>query len=263
MSKTIAILLAIALFWATAWAIAGYFMGQAGVELLAQAEHVSTPATSVQRGAEVRVEGTIADGPSVVAPFSEKPCLAALTNISLVSHYRDIHDKPATDSRSVGVRRVGPAELGITVGDARLALPLELWVPNESKSEHVDAPPARLRVTEEEIAAARERLHAGSTRFVVSESTIDAGTRVFVVGRLEDRDGALRLEADPVLGHVELFPGTQDELVRKLRGSGGGLRIAGWILGAGVGPLPLAILGLVLLVRWRKRAALRPGLSGA
>ncbi len=254
MTKTIAILLAIALFWATAWGLAGYFMGTSGTDLIAQAEHVSTPATSLQRGAEVRVGGVIADGPSVLAPYSEKPCLAARTSIVLVSHYRDVHDKPAVDSEGVAMRTVGPPELGIVVGDTRLELPLERWAPRDSKNEQMDAPPARLRVTEEEIAAAKEHLHAGSTRFSVSESTIDSGTRVFVVGRIEDRDGALRLEADPVLERVEIFQGTQEELVAKLRGSGGGLKIAGWILGAGVGPLPLVILGLVLLLR-KKRTA--------
>jgi hypothetical protein len=52
---------------------------------------------------------------------------------------------------------------------------------------------------------------------------------------------------------VVLFPGTHEQFVEKLRGSGGGLKIAGWIVGLGVGPLPLVIVGLVLLSRSRKR----------
>jgi len=258
MSKTIALLLGLAMFWLTGWAIAGYFMHLGGADLLAQADHVSTPATLLERGAEVRAEGTIAAGPSVVAPFSERPCLAAVTYIGIISQYRDDHDQPATDHGLVRRSRVGPTELGITVGDARLELPLEQWVPasgDNAKTQYMAELPARLRVTHEELAAAREHLHAGTTQFEVQESTIDAGTRVFVVGRLQDRDGALRLEADPVLGRVELFPGSQDELVQKLRGSGNGLRIAGLIVGLGVGPLPLSILGLVLLRRRQKRSA--------
>lgn len=85
--------------------------------------------------------------------------------------------------------------------------------------------------------------------------------RFFVVGRLEDRDGPLRLEADRVLGRVELHPGSQQELAEALGRSGRGLRLTGWIYGAGVGPLPLAVIGLALLVRWRKRSA--PSAAGS
>lgn len=254
MSKTLALLLGLALVWLTAWAIAGYYMREAGIEKLAQSDHLSTPATRLERGADVRVEGTIVEGPSVAAPYNKKPCLAAVTNISVVSRYRDIHDRDVSDSSHVATRRVGPANIEIAVGDRRIELPLERWSPKQYSIEHMTRLPPHLGVTPEEIASAQARLRGDFTGFSVTESTIDGGTHVFVVGRLEDRDGPLRLEADRVLERVELYPGSQDAFLKEMRGSGGGLRVAGWILGAGVGPLPLALIGLVLLVRRLRRS---------
>jgi hypothetical protein len=201
------------------------------------------------------VEGIIVQVPPMAAPFSEKQCLAAVTHISVVSRYRDSQNKEAMESSNIVTRRAGPANIEIAVGDKRIELPLELWSPKEYSYEYMGILPPHLNVTDEQIASAKERLRNDFTGFSVSEATIDGGTRVFVAGRLEDRDGTLRLEADRVLKRVELYPGSQDELVKTLRGSGGGLRIAGWILGAGVGPLPLAIIGLVLLVMRRRRSA--------
>lgn len=256
MSKTLSLLLGLALVWLVAWAIAGYFMRQAGSDMLAQAEYVGTPATRLERGADIRVEGRIGEGPSVVAPLSEVPCLAAITSISVVSRYRDIHDRETMDSSHVATRRVGPANIDIVVGETHIELPLERWAPRRYATHQSMAElPARLGVPAEAIAGAKESLQGSFTGFSVNESTIDAGTRVFVVGRLEDGDGPLRLAADRVLERVEVYPGSQDEFVAEVRGSGGGLRLAGLIVGAGVGPLPLAILGLVVLVSRRKAQA--------
>jgi hypothetical protein len=258
MSKTKLLLLAISLVWFAAWAIAGYFMRQAGVERISEADHVSTPATRLEPGADVRVEGTIVYGPSTVAPYSQKPCLAAVTHIAAVSYYTNSSNKTSYDSRTVATLREGPANIEIAAGDTRVELPLERWSPKYDPAENVDEIPARLGVTPEQIARAKESARGEFLRFAIAESTIDAGTRVFVVGRLEDRAGPLRLEADRVLGRVELYRGSHDELVSELRGGGHGLAIAGWILGAGVGPLPLAIVGLVSLAQRRMRAAREP-----
>ncbi|MDO9280490.1 MAG: hypothetical protein Q7U06_01175 [Pseudomonadota bacterium] len=257
MSKTLTVLLTLALVWLVAWGIAGYFMAQAGNEKLAQADHVSAPATRLERGADVRVEGTLVEGPSAVSWYGQKPCLAAVTYISATGFYHDSRNKPAHESQLVATRSVGPPNLEIAVGDARIQLPLERWSPRSPASESTDELPARLGVTPEEIASAKGLLRGSFVGFTVSESTIDAGARVFVVGRLEDSEGPLRLEADRVLGRVELYPGSQDDFVKELGDSGGGLRIAGWILGAGLGPLPLALIGLVLLASRGKRSDAR------
>jgi len=213
MSKPLAILLGLALLWLTAWAIAGYYMREAGIEKLALSDHLSTPATRLERGADVRVEGTIVEGPSVAALFSGKPCLAAVTRINVMSRYRNAQNKDATEYSHVATRRVGPTNIEIAVGDKRIELPLERWSPKQYSDKTMAELPAHLGVTAEEIASAKERLRNDFTRFSVSESTLDGGTRFFVVGRLEDRDGPLRLEADRVLERIELYPGSQDDLV--------------------------------------------------
>lgn len=254
-SKTLVLVLVLALIWLTAWLIAGYYMREAGLEKLALSEHFSSPATLLEPGADVRVEGTIVEAPAVAAPFSEKQCLAAVTHISVYSRYYDSRNKPATESSKVATLRVGPANIEIAVGDKRIDLPLERWSPKYDTFQDMPTLPPRLGVTEEQIATAKGRLENGFTGFSVSEATIDAGTRVFIAGRLEDGDGPLRLKADRVLDRVELYPGTQTDLVEKLGGSGRGLSIAGWILSAGIGPLPLAVIGLVLLVMRRRRLA--------
>jgi hypothetical protein len=254
MSKMTVALLGFCLFWLVAFGIAGYYMGEAGVEKLAHADYASTPATELTRGADVRVAGTIVEGPPAVAPYSQKACLAAVTDIAVVGFYRDPQDKYVRESHHAATRRVGPASIEIGVGDERIELPLERWTPKHYSVEEVDELPERLGVTSREIDIARSSLRGKFERYSVSESTIDSGTRVFVVGRLEDREGPLRLEADRVLERVEVYPGSQDDFVEELRGSAAGLRIAGGILGAGVGPLPLVIMGLILLLRRRKLA---------
>lgn len=256
MSKTIAILLAIAVVWATAWGIAGYFMHQAGGEKVAQAQHVSLPSGPLQRGSDVRVQGTISGSASAVAPYSKKSCLAALTLIAITSTYRDSQERTVRESTHIATRRVGPANIEIVVGDGRIELPLERWAPRSDAfiSKGLPQVPADLGVTAAEIANAKAQARGSLGNYTVTEATLDPAARFLVVGRLEDRDGALRLEPDRTLGRVVLYPGSQDDFVKELRGSGGGLRIAGWILGTGLGPLPLAVLALVLAVR-RKRSA--------
>lgn len=254
MSKTLLFLLVLSVVWLAAWSIAGHYMRQAGVEKVARAEYAATPATRLERGATVRVEGTIAAGPSSLAPYGQTPCLAAVTNIAATVRYRDAQNRPAADSRHIATRRVGPRALEVEVGERRLELPLERWSPVHARVEEVTKLPARLGVTDAQIARARAQLHQGyGGGFSIGETTIDAGEHVFVAGKLEDREGPLRLDTDPVLGEVLLHVGTQAEWVSAQTGSGGGLQTAGWILGLGVGPLPLALICLVLLARRRSR----------
>ena len=196
MSKTIAILLGLALVWLTAWSIAAYFTYQAGSEKLAHAEHLSTPATRLEPGAEVRVEGTLVAGPTVPAPYSEKPCLAAVTNIFVMSRYRDSQDHDVHQSNWIATRRAGPGSVQIAVGDARLELPVERWAPRELTSESLTELPDRLAVTPEELATAKANARGTVGNYRVAEAHLQGGDRVFVAGRLEAGSGSLRLEAD-------------------------------------------------------------------
>jgi hypothetical protein len=255
MSKTITILLGIAVLWFTAWAIAGYYMRDAGIEKVALSEHLSTPATELAPGADVRAEGTVLGETRARAPYSGEPCLAAVTHVSIGSSYTDSRGKHVSVWNHVATRRAGPPSVELAVADARVELPIELWRPKAFVEEAMDAIPPQLGVASADIAVAKQRAQGTLGRYNVSEATLSAGTRFFVAGRLEDDAGALRLAPDRLLGHVELYPGSQEEFVRELGRSGGGLQTAGWILGAGLGPLPLLIIGVVVLVRRSKPAA--------
>lgn len=252
MSKTFAVLLGIASVWLLAWLIAGYAMHSAGSDQLALAERIAESKSRLEPGGLVRVEGTVGDGPRVVSPWGEQPCLAAVSHVSVVGRDRDIHDREVSYTQLVATRRVGPAVITILAEDKRLELPSERWTPSASRFEGVQELPARLNVSESEIERAKGKLSGNFSGYSISEVTLDPQERVFVVARVAPGDGPLTLEADPDLGRVEVFAGTREQYLAQQRGSGGGLRIAGWIVGAGLGPLPLAILGLVLLVRRRR-----------
>lgn len=249
MSKTLAVLAVLSVLWFTAWQIAGYYMRAAGAEKLERAEYLGTPATGLEPGALVRLEGTIVDGPTTTALSSQKPCLAVSTRIYAVSTYTDSKNKAAYDYEVVASRKLGPENIEIAVGEGRVELPLERWSPPDESSEKMNELPERFGVSPEETTAAKARLRDGSTPFgfSVGEATLEGGAPVFVAGRLES-DG-VRLEADPVLGHVLLHKGSQSDYVTRMAGSGGGLRVAGFILALGVGPLPLLIVGLVVVRR--------------
>ena len=74
------------------------------------------------------------------------------------------------------------------MGDNRVELPLERWMPQEeTTSEGLRELPPRLGVTQAEIDDAKSRLRGNAGLYYVSETTLDAGQKFFVVGRLEDQ----------------------------------------------------------------------------
>ena len=89
-----------------------------------------------------------------------------------------------SNSSHVAMRRVGPANIEIAVGDKRIEMPLERWSPRQYSVEHMATLPPHLGVTPEQIASAKERLQGNFTGFSVTESTIDSepkGGRVAIV----------------------------------------------------------------------------------
>lgn len=254
MSKTVGILLGLALVWLTAWSIVAYACYTSGSEQLAQAELLRASATTLEPGRDIRAEGTLMSAPTVKALHSGRPCLAAQTKVWVRSQYKDSQDNWAFDSALVKVLNVGPPSLEIAVGDQRVELPLERWVALGIESEDTTEIPPGLAVSKAEEDAARSKLRGDFTGYSVGEATIDGGTHVFIVGRLEDGPGPLRLDADRVLGRVELFVGTQAQYVAEMVRKGNTSRMLAWIFGP-IGWPPLLVLGLVMLVRARKRSA--------
>lgn len=262
MSTGARVFLVIALVWLGLWSMGSVLFFRGSASQAVEAEHVARPLTDLS-GPEVRVEGVVEPGADVIAPLSGEPCLAAIVNVVYVTRYEDSQDRTQRDGRHVATKRVGPGELGVRVGDEVLAVPLDRWQSSRSRwptsSEYLQEVPDRLGVTEDEVERARAGARGTFEHFSVDETRFVAGTRVFVVGSLEPTEGWLRLEDDPVLGRVELYAGTQDELVQDLLGSSRGLRIAGWIFAALAG---LPLLGLVIH-QLRARAKARAATEGS
>jgi hypothetical protein len=251
-SRTFWLLLGLSSLWLVAWVLAGYAMHSAGSGLIGDASRIEASRSVLEPGGLVREEAIVADGPTVVSPYGERPCLAAATYVSLVGRANGAHDREKRTTALVERRTTGPAELGMLVGQRRLALPIERWTPKVTDSPDMLELPARIAVSPNAIANARKSLEGRLYGYSIGEATLDAGARVFVVGRLEPRTGPLVLDADPDLGRVEVFPGTRDEYLADLRDDGAGLRLSGWVFGAGIGPLPVWIAGLVRLARRRR-----------
>lgn len=251
MTKTMRILLGLALVWLTAWSIAACACYRSGRETLAKAEQLRTPTTKLEPGGDVRVEGTLRSAPIVKAPFSQRPCLAAHTVITAWSRYRDAQDHDRTDAVTIEELRAGPASLEIAAADERLLLPLELWTSHDRASESVEALPDRLGVGEDERKTAIAKLRGSFGGYTVSEQTLEGGDHVFLVARLGS-DG-IHVEADRLLDRVELYLGTQEQYVAETVRSGNTSIMLAYIFGP-IGLPPIAILGVVLL---RRRKASR------
>lgn len=256
MSRGARIFLVISLVWGGLWIMGGMMFLRSGATLGKESAYLSLPPTGLTAGEAVRIEGTIAEGETVTAPFTRAPCVAALLTVVYVTHYTDVHDKPQSDSRGVASRRIGAKTIGIVTSAGRVEMPFVDFRPgNRWKSEWkaLQTLPPELGITPQEIEAARSGGARGSfAHYSVTESTIVAGTKVFVAGKLASRDGALVLEPDPELKRIEVYAGTQAELVASMTSSGSGLRTAGFIF-FGIAALPL--LGLLISQLRSRRAA--------
>ncbi len=254
MSKGLRIFLVIAILWLALWTMGGVLFLRASSTHALEAEHVAQPLTTLSRGQALRIEGAVEPSAGVDAPLSGTRCVAAILRIHRVSHYRDSQDKTQRDARLVSARRWGPSRIGIRTGDGRVELPLEAWTPSgsPSASETMNELPERFLVGEREVEAARSAARGTFAHYAVDEVRLAADDPVFVVARVKDAEGELELEPDPVLGRIEVFRGSQAELVADLRGSSAGLRIAGWIFFVLAGG-PLVVF-FALFFRARKKA---------
>ncbi|MBX3191959.1 MAG: hypothetical protein KF819_33520 [Labilithrix sp.] len=247
MKKSGRALLVIALVWLVLFEGGAYaFFRLAGASSV-EADHVSKPLTGLDRGSAVRLEATVAAGKDVLAPLSQAPCVAALTEVYAVGYEREKEDEVRRIAVLAARIRAGPPHIGIAIGDARVEIPLALWDPSATAASRVDGSmnelPARLEITDAELREARAKVGPRYDHLEVREWTLLAGTPLFVVGRLEDHDGALRLAPDPALGKLVMHPGTQREYIDKLKTMSIAFRIAG---GAFVvtGCVPLVILAI-------------------
>ncbi len=216
--------------WFLIW-IGGFVGFQYGSNAkLEDIEVFGAPLTATLPGTAVRLEGTLPSLPVVVSPWSEKQGAAVLVEYAYLHSYTDSKGDGLFDHYPLGPILLGPAELPIRVGDETIILPLDRWTPHEtswnavSSSVH-DVPPS-MRITPEDKAKAEKKLRGSAWGYQVQETVLEPGSTVYIVARLEATDpsaGPLRLEADPEIGRIEIYPGTQADLTAFLGSEARGL----------------------------------------
>ena len=254
MSKGEGIFLGIAILWLGLWGMGSWMFFSGASSHAEEAERAAMPVTALEPGAEVRIDGVVADvEDSVVAPLSQKPCAAARTSV----YYRTRHAGSGNETRHVSVlvtTLLVPRSVGIRVGNERVELPLEHWQPPTTRyadtTDTFDALPARFAVADADLARAKADNEGEPAGFMVDEWTLRGGEPLFVTGRLEARDGKLWVLPGRGLEKVVLYRGTQADVVEHLRGEATGLRIAGSVF-AGLAVMLLLPFGLVRLRRAR------------
>ncbi|MEQ1506307.1 MAG: hypothetical protein ABMB14_29010 [Myxococcota bacterium] len=231
----------VALGWLGAWCLAATAFLRAADADGADAARFARPLTGIGPG-EVRLEGTIDDGPTSYAPLGGNPCRAAQLRLHRVSTYRDAQDETAFDRRAVATLRVGADPFGIVVGAEHLAVPLAAWTPTSGwfgRSTSLDQLPPALGVDPLAVARAAAEARGQFRGFEAEEWVLAAGDPVFVAGMVAGDPPALG--PDPIAGELVLVPGTQAAFVAARRGSAMGFRIAAAAVLA-VGCAPLAVL---------------------
>lgn len=241
----------IAAVWLIAWSLAARGFWTASETQNTEAARLALPPTELAPGAEVRVQARVAAGPKVQGPLSQKEGVAALFGVSYVTTYLDSQNKTAWDATMVTSRTIGPASLWLEAADGkRFSLPMDHFSPDgrtwPETSRDVTTLPPELHVSAEDVQQARSRARGQFHHYHLYEWLAQEGMSLFVVGRLESGTGDLRLVDDPVLKRIELFPGTQAELVEKRRGSASGLGVAGYIVQV-LGFLPALLFGILFL----------------
>lgn len=231
MSSGERIFLGIAIVWLGLWGMGSWLFFSGAASYDEEAERAAMPVTALEPGADVRIDGVVADvEDSVVAPLSLEPCAAARTNVYYRTQYADSKNQTRYVSELV-TTLLSPRIASIRVGDEIVELPLQYWRPPTSRyadtTETFDALPARLPVADADLARARADNQGDPAGFLVEEWTMRGGEPLFVTGRLETRDGALSIVPGHGLDEVVLYRGTQADTVEHLRGEASGLRIAG------------------------------------
>jgi hypothetical protein len=238
----------VSLLWLLGWGIpiVGVLFGSQAQQ--AEAAYLSRPlTTALTPGAEARLEGRIAPGAAVKSPYSGEEGAAVMTNVWYVTSYDDIHGKVQFVYHDLALTRVGPDPLTIVVGeDTAVRIPLSRWTAGYqasrgTSSQHTELP-AGITVDPEAhkktIADAQHSFHA----YEVRESVLASDALLFVAGQLESGTSEFILDVDPVTKRVEIYQGTQAELVAMLEGNQTGL----WIMS--VVFLVVAVSPILILV---------------
>jgi hypothetical protein len=261
-STTLRFLLGLAVLWGIGWGIASYFVLVTARSVDAELEAVLAMPSGVLPGEDSRIRATIAPGPTGPARYSGKTSLVSFSRLSVTGSYEDSGGRTQHTSMTAAERRSGPSTLGLETERGRVEIDVAWWSPtmDPEVQQVVSAPPPSLGITDREVAAAREKLLAAPERVTyhglrVEEWTLAADGPAFVVGRVEEHAGQLRILPSAALGKVIFAPETEEAFVEDRRWDAKGLRIMAFVF-LGLSIVPLAIV--LLVVARRRSRPMRP-----
>lgn len=159
----------------------------------------------------------------------KKPCVAF--HLQVVHHYEttDESGSPVTrDTLAFELSR-GPDEIVLRSGKQDYLLPRDRWKGHYH--------PRQVRVETCPVYVPEQRHSGKNAYFEVQETLLARDQKVFVAAALEGD----RLDVDPELGELLVYPGTKAECVAEFRRSASTQRIVGIVL-AGIGVLVSAFL---------------------
>lgn len=210
--------------------------------------------SKIESGAIVGLEGTLAAPDTQLSPFERKPCVAAHTELSLVteSSKQDSSGRWQTSwsYESFHHERSGPPALVVKTATGAVAVRLEDWTPStyakDAVKKKVEKRPEHMKVDQATMDAAREK-YSSFSHFSVTETCLAKDQAVFVTGKLvaaDEPDGPLRVAPHPALRRVEVFPGTRQQLIERASAAAGNERTVGWVMLI-IGAVILGILGAI------------------
>ncbi|MFT5681625.1 MAG: hypothetical protein ACI8RZ_002531 [Myxococcota bacterium] len=241
----------IAILWFLIWgaSFVGFQFGSRAKK--AEVEYFAQPLTGLEPGGTLRVEGRLAPAPEVVSPYSGAIGAAVYVDYSLAYSATDSQGNSYYNHYNLGPLVLAEESVRIAVGRDTIVLPRDRWTPHETSwhavSSTTQEAPEALQASPEQLAEAEETLSGTLWGYQVQETVLALEAEVFIIGRLEAAapSGDLRIAADPELGRVEVYPGTQADLVAFLGSESRGLFWASFaFLGLALIAIPLLRLSL-------------------
>lgn len=249
--------------WTAGWAFGSYAMFQGAQEQGRGDVALAALPRRAEPGRDVLLEVTAPRGPVVRSLDTQTDCVSALTSVSLSSPYVDSGGRTQWRSVTVAERWVGPDVLTFATNDG---LPIDVqaaaWPDRSRYAPYQSLPselPARLGISEEELASARERLEGpermvGEPHLEVSEWLLPPAARMVLVARLAPHGDGFVASPSELFGRIVLAPASSAADYLAARGSeSASAWIGGWVF-AGVAMLPTLVVLVILAVRRGRRS---------
>ncbi|MBL8949446.1 MAG: hypothetical protein JNK82_01625 [Myxococcaceae bacterium] len=240
------------LVWSLAWLAGAWGFFSSATSSDHDAAEREQPLTGLVDSGPIRVEATVNDQPTFVAPVTGKTCAVLTSGVGAygTKTETDSQGKSHTVYSYASVRkRREPQVFRLDVKGAAIEVSTEHWAPSpgQTQSKYLHAPPPGWDVTEEELQAAKAKLGSTYAGWYLDEGCLPPGQPVLVRGIAQQG----RVMPPAGEAHVDLFPGTQADAVAHARTTAKGLRFAGVVF-IGVSTLPWGVLLIIVLRRRRQ-----------